>query len=104
MNRFAILENDLEFSRNLLNDIMSNNNKVRLVRLAVKTEELEDKLEKLEKGDILIFNLDIPDENRLELLDHILLPIVKKSNITKQCHNTKTIFIKEFKNHLMEKE
>ena len=57
MNRFAILENDLEFSRNLLNDIMSNNNKVRLVRLAVKTEELEDKLEKLEKGDILIFNL-----------------------------------------------
>lgn len=71
MNRFAILENDLEFSRNLLNDIMSNNNKVRLVRLAVKAEELEDKLEKLEKGDILIFNLDIPDENRLELLDKL---------------------------------
>ena len=61
MNHLAILENDLEFSRNLLNDIMSDNNKVRLVRLAVKAEELVDKLEKLEKGDILIFNLDIPD-------------------------------------------
>ncbi len=71
MNHLAILENDVEFSRNLLNDIIWNNNKVRLVRLAAKADELEDKLEKLEKGDILIFDLDIPDVKRLELIDKL---------------------------------
>ncbi len=71
MNRLAILENDLELSRNLLNDIICNNNKVRLVQLAVKGEELVGNLKKLEKGDILIFDLDIPDVNRLELLDKL---------------------------------
>lgn len=71
MNRFAILENDMELSRKLLNDIIANNNKLRLVKLAINAEELQGNLEKLEKGDILIFDLDIPDSNRLELLDKL---------------------------------
>lgn len=58
MNRFAILEDNLENARKLVNYILKNNKRVRLVNLAVNVEEIMENKGELGKGDILIVDLE----------------------------------------------
>ena len=54
MNRLAILENNLEFSRKLVNNIMSGNKKVQLTNISVNLEEIKETIDLLDKRDILL--------------------------------------------------
>lgn len=69
MNRLAILDDNLEFSRNLLNYIMSENKKVRLSSLAINAKEIMESVYQLQEGDILLLDLGLPEINGLEVID-----------------------------------
>ena len=71
MNRLAILEDNLEFSRNLLNYIVSRNKKIRLSSLAINGEEIMESVHYLGKGDILLLDLGLPKINGLEVIDKL---------------------------------
>ncbi len=58
MNRLAILENDLEFTRKLLNNIMSKNKKLQTINISVNLEEIKETLDLLGKRDILLLDAD----------------------------------------------
>lgn len=68
MNRLAILENNLEFSRKLVNNIMSRNKKVQLTNISVNLEEIKETIDLLDKRDILLLDVDIPEMNIDELI------------------------------------
>lgn len=71
MNRLAILEDNLEFSRSLLNYIISRNKKIRLSSLAIKGEEMIEEIDTLEENDILLLDLGLPEINGLEVIDKL---------------------------------
>lgn len=68
MNRLAILENNLEFSRKLVNNIMSGNKKVQLTNISVNLEEIKETIDLLDKRDILLLDVDVPEMNIDELI------------------------------------
>ena len=68
MNQLAILEDNLEFSRKLLNYIVGHNKKLRLINLSVKVEETIEILELLDEKDILLLDLSLPRINIDELV------------------------------------
>lgn len=95
MSQLAILEKNLEFSRKLLNYIISNNKKVHLINMSVETEEILDTLELLDEKDILLLDLSLPEINIGEISTilnkkgkHIPYIIGIISNI-KQCEKLK---------------
>lgn len=69
MNRLAILEDNLEFSRKLLNYIVSNNKKIRLSSLAINEEEIMECIDTLGEGDIVLLDLGLPEINGLQVID-----------------------------------
>lgn len=71
MNRLAILEDNLEFSRKLLNYIISRNKKIRLSSLAVKGEEIMDVIDELDEDDILLLDLGLPEIDGLDVIDRL---------------------------------
>lgn len=72
MNRLIILEDNLEFSRNLLNYIISENKKVQLWSIAIDGTEIKEKLRNLQKNDILLLDLGLPTLNGLEIIDFLI--------------------------------
>ena len=72
MNRLLMLEDNLEFSRNLLNYIMSKNKKIQLWNIAISVEEVEEKLEELEQDDILLLDLDLSKSHELEIINQLI--------------------------------
>lgn len=71
MNRLAILEDNLEFSRSLLNYIIRRNKKIRLSSLAIKGEEMIEEIDTLEDNDILLLDLGLPEINGLEIINKL---------------------------------
>lgn len=71
MNRLAILEDNLEFSRSLLNYIISKNKKIRLSSLAINKEEMMESIKSLNKDDILLLDLGLPEINGLSIIDKL---------------------------------
>ena len=71
MNRLAILDDNLEFSRNLMNYIISRNKKIRLSSLAINGEEIMEDINNLEAGDILLLDLGLPKINGLQVIDEL---------------------------------
>lgn len=71
MNRLAILEDNLEFSRSLLNYIIMRNKKIRLLSLAIKGEEMIEEIDTLEENDILLLDLGLPEINGIEIIDKL---------------------------------
>lgn len=78
MNRLIILEDNLEFSRNLLNYIISENKKIQLWSIAINAEEMKERLEELQENDILLLDLGLPGLNGLEIMDRL---IAKKEHL-----------------------
>lgn len=72
MNRLLMLEDNLEFSRNLLNYIISKNKKIQLWNIAISVEEVEEKLEELEQDDILLLDLDLSKSHELEIINQLI--------------------------------
>ena len=72
MNRLAILEDNLEFSRNLLNYIISRNKKIRLSSLAINAEEIMETINFLTEEDIILLDLGLPEINGLEVIDKLI--------------------------------
>ena len=72
MNRLVILEDNLEFSRSLLNFIVERNKKVQLWSLAIDGEELMEKLNSLRRDDILLLDLGLPKVNGIEVIEYLI--------------------------------
>lgn len=71
MNRLVILEDNLEFSRNLLNYIISENKKIQLWSVAIDGEEIIEELNQLQEDDILLLDLGLPKINGLEVIEKL---------------------------------
>ncbi len=71
MNRLAILEDNLEFSRNLLNYIVTKNKRIRISSLAINAKEMMETIHTLKQGDILLLDLGLPEINGLEVIDQL---------------------------------
>ena len=72
MNRLVILEDNLEFSRNLLNYIITRNKKVQLWSLAIDGKEIEGRINFLQENDILILDLGLPTVNGIKIIEKLL--------------------------------
>ena len=72
MNRLAILDDNLEFSRSLLNYIVDKNRKIQLLSLAITGEEILESVEKLTNDDILLLDLGLPTINGIEVLEKLI--------------------------------
>lgn len=71
MNRLAILEDNLEFSRSLLNYIIKRNKKIHLSSLAINAKEMIETIDSLQDNDILLLDLGLPEINGLEVIDKL---------------------------------
>ncbi len=76
MNQLAILENDVEFSRKLLNYIIGHNKRLRLMNLSIKVEEIVEILDLLDEKDILLLDLSFPRIN----IDKLVTILNQKRN------------------------
>lgn len=71
MNRLTILEDNLEFSRSLLNYIIKRNKKIHLSSLAISGNEIIESINLLQENDILLLDLGLPEINGLEVIDRL---------------------------------
>ncbi len=71
MNRLIILEDNLEFSRSLLNYIVERNKKIQLWSLAIDGEEIIEKINLLREDDILLMDLGLPKINGIEVIEQL---------------------------------
>lgn len=71
MNRLIILEDNLEFSRSLLNYIVERNKKIQLWSLAIDGEEMLEKIDLLKEDDIVLMDLGLPKINGIEVIDQL---------------------------------
>lgn len=72
MNRLIILEDNLEFSRSLLNYIIDKNKKIQLWSVAIDGEEIIDKIDLLKEDDILLMDLGLPKINGIEVIKQLV--------------------------------
>lgn len=72
MNRLIILEDNLEFSRSLLNYIIDKNKKIQLWSVAIDGEEIIDKIDLLREDDILLMDLGLPKINGIEVIKQLV--------------------------------
>ena len=95
MVQLAILEKNIEFSRKLLNFIVSHNKNVHLINISVNTEEIIEVLDLLNEKDILLLDLSIPEMNTNKLISILnekrkQMPyIIGITNDMKQCEQLK---------------
>lgn len=68
MNKVLILEENLDFTRNLLNYIMGENKKLQLINISSRVEEMVEPLKLLGKKDILLLDLDSQGINVYEII------------------------------------
>lgn len=71
MNRLIILEDNLEFSRSLLNYIADRNKKIQLWSIAIDGEEIIEKINLLKEDDILLMDLGLPKINGIEVIEQL---------------------------------
>lgn len=76
MNRLAIIEDNVDFARNLLNYIIKENKQIQLWSLSINGDEILGHLEELEEKDIILLDLGLPQINGIDLISKL----VKKKN------------------------
>ena len=69
MKRLIILEDNLDFSRTVLNCISKKIQKIDSYSLLVDGEEIVDKLEELNNNDIVLLDLEMPKVNGITILN-----------------------------------
>ena len=70
MNRLMIVEDDLNYSRNLLNYISNNVKNVKLTHFFVNGDELLGNLYRYSNEDIILLDLDIKQTDCMEILNY----------------------------------
>lgn len=76
MNRLAIIEDNIDFARNLLNHIINENKKIQLWSLSIDGEEVLDHINELDEKDIILLDLGLPQINGID----IITKLVKKKD------------------------
>lgn len=72
MNRLAIVEDNLDFSRNLLNYIVNENKEIKLCRLSVGGDEIWEDIEELGGDDIIIIDLGLENISGIEVIHKLV--------------------------------
>lgn len=71
MNRLAILQNNLEFSRKVMNYIINTNKRMCISSLAVNPKEMMESVYDLKEGDILLVDLELLQVDVFEILEKL---------------------------------
>lgn len=71
MNRLAILQNNLEFSRKVMNYIITGNKRFCISSYAINTKEMMTAIYELKQGDILIVDLELSQIDVFEVLNNL---------------------------------
>ena len=71
MNRLAILQNNLEFSRKVMNYIINSNKRICISSFAINSKEMMTSIYELKKGDILIVDLELTQIDVFEVLNNL---------------------------------
>ena len=101
MNRLLVIEDNLEFSRNLLNYISKQNKKMQLWSLSIDGNKVFKHLENLEEGDIVILDLGIPNLSGLQTIEKIIQKKDAKPYIIAISANRQnTEFINKYKSYI----
>ncbi len=101
MNRLLVIENNLEFSRNLLNYIAKQNKKMELWSLSIDGNKVFKHLEDLQEEDIVILDLGIPNLSGLKVIQKIIQSTDKNPYIIVIAGNTQNMnLIDKYKNYI----
>ncbi len=101
MNRLLVIEDNLEFSRNLLNYISKQNKKMQLWSLSIDGNKVFKHLENLEEGDIVILDLGIPNLSGLQTIEKIIQnKDIKPYIIAISANMQNTEFINKYKSYI----
>ena len=71
MNRLAILQNNLEFSRKVMNYIINSNKRICISSFAINPKEMMTTIYELKEGDILIVDLEMSQIDVFEVIDEL---------------------------------
>lgn len=71
MNRLAILQNNLEFSRKVMNYIINSNKRICISSFAINPKEMMTTVYELKEGDILIVDLEMSQIDVFEVIDEL---------------------------------
>lgn len=71
MNCLAILQNNLEFSRKVMNYIINSNKRICISSFAINPKEMMTTVYELKEGDILIVDLEMSQMDVFEVLDEL---------------------------------
>ncbi len=71
MNRLAILQNNLEFSRKVMNYVISSNKRFCISSFAINPKEMMQTVYELRDGDILIVDLELSQIDVFEVIDEL---------------------------------
>lgn len=71
MNRLAILQNNLEFSRKVMNYIINSKKRICISSFAINPKEMMTSIYELREGDILIVDLELTQIDVFESLDSL---------------------------------
>lgn len=71
MNRLAILQNNLEFSRKVMNYIINSNKRICISSFAINPKEMMTTVYELTEGDILIVDLELSQIDVFEVIDEL---------------------------------
>lgn len=71
MNRLAILQNNLEFSRKAMNYIIGSNTRICISSFAINPKEMMTSIYELKEGDILIVDLELSQIDVFEAINNL---------------------------------
>lgn len=71
MNRLAILQNNLEFSRKVMNYIINSNKRICISSFAINPKEMMTTVYELKEGDILIVDLEMSQIDVFQVIDEL---------------------------------
>lgn len=71
MNHLAILQNNLEFSRKVMNYVISSNKRICISSFAINPKEMLESVCELREGDILIVDLELSQIDVFEVIEEL---------------------------------